>query len=496
VAVVLVATAATALLLATLGPGTGESPGERGLVGQDVGGGQILLPVYDVEGNRLSWKEFRHLQSNGHGSSAHNDMIVDPVTLSVRQPWPLYPADGVPALDRPAGPAALSLAWPTAQGYSTLILDLPAPGTYVFNLLAARSAVHDLESQRAARTDYVPSPAFLSAWRTARSELALAGSASTPSRQGVHGTRAYESAVRAEVLLLKEYGTQFARSRRDTFRPAWGVTFDRLNGASAGIASMRRMLRGDPGDGWVRIVFDRGRPASRYRDVVVRTHEAGLHVLGQFLDSSDLAAVGPRAWRERVADYVTTLPLVDEWEVGNEVNGRWLGTGVLDKISYAATYVKHHSRARTLLTLYWQLGEDDAAHSLFTWADRHLDPTVLGRIDDVGISVYPGQHPLGAAFDRVFRTLHQRFPAQRVLVSELGYGSAELSPFWWWGSPTDPGAGRTAVASLYTRAVLGYPYSGGGAYWWYYLTEAPVRSPVWSAIASAHATVTDSEAAQ
>lgn len=442
-----------------------------------------------MNGNPLSWKEFRQIQENGHGGDGDNDLLVEPDTLIVHREQPLYPVDGVPALDRPAGPAALSLAWPTSDGYSTLILDLPGPGSYVFNLLAARSAVAELETQLAARPGYAPGPAFRTARGSARDELALAESAPTPSLRAVHGTRAYEAAVHAQLLLLKEFGTQYAAAHRGAVRPVWGVTFDSTAGVAAGIASARAMLHGRAGDGWVRIVFDREQPASSYRDVVAQVRAAGLHVVGQFVDSSDLARVGQAAWERRVAEYVTTLPLVQEWEVGNEVNGSWLGGAVTDKVRYAAAYVKAHTDARTLLTLYWQLGEDDAAHSVFTWVDRRLDPDLLRSVDDVGLSVYPGEHPLGAAFDRVFRTLHRRLPAQHLLVSELGYGSPDLDRTWWWGSPSDVDAGQAAVADLYSRAALGYPYSRGGPYWWYFLTEGAPGSPVWSAIASAHAAV-------
>ncbi len=200
-------------------------------------------------------------------------------------------------------------------------------------------------------------------------------------------------------------------------------------------------------------------------------HALGIRVVGQLLDSSQLAAVSPAAWRGRVARYVTALPDVDSWEVGNEVNGNWVGADVREKVAFAAAYVKRHTHASTMLTLYWQLGEDDAAHSVFTWAAT-LPASTLRDVDEIGLSVYPEEHPLGAAFDRVFRTLHAAFPRQRLSVGELGYGDADLEHIWWWGSRDRPTtSGRAAVADLYARAVLGYPYSAGGTYWWYFRSE-------------------------
>jgi hypothetical protein len=221
----------------------------------------------------------------------------------------------------------------------------------------------------------------------------------------------------------------------------------------------------------VRLVFDLSEGPSYYTATVRAAHKAGIRVVGQFLDSSDMARVSQKQWQRRVARFVTGLPDVDTWEVGNEANGNWLGSGVGAKIAYAAAYVKAHTRASTLLTLYWQLGEDDAEHSLFTWASS-LPQSTVRNLDQIGLSVYPEDHPLGAAFDRVFRTLHEAFPRQRLAITELGYWSADTGHAWWWGSRDDPtGKGRQAVADLYTRAVFGYPYSAGGTYWWYFLEE-------------------------
>jgi hypothetical protein len=37
--------------------------------------------------------------------------------------------------------------------------------------------------------------------------------------------------------------------------------------------------------------------------------------------------------------------------------------------------------------------------------------------------------------------------------------------------------------------MMGYSYSGGGAYWWYYLTEALPKNQLWSTLAGIHAQV-------
>jgi hypothetical protein len=450
---------------------------------------QVVLHAYDAAGTRLTWTAFRALESNGKGGNGINDMLLDPATLQVTKGWPLFKAStNDPAFIWPGKPTSLALAWPTSDGYSNLIVDFSQPGTYNFTYVAAKQLLAALDKAAAARSGYAPSAAYSQALATARSKLSSAASASTEASQGAFGAQALDATVKAYTLLLSEYGIQYAKAQRATFRPDWGVTFDSVPGQSA-FDSVRDLVGGDPRDGIIRIVFDKAQPASYYVGAVNTAHATGLRVVGQILDSSEMAGDLP-SFQQRVQSYVATLPTVDTWEVGNEVNGSWLGTDVAAKVAYAADYVKKHTRARTLVTLYWQLGEDDVAHSMFNWAAANLPASTLANVDDIGMSVYVEDHPMGAAFDRVMSTMHATFPGQRIGVTELGYWNADLGHTWWWGSSTDgTGAGRLAVAKLYQSAVMGYPYSAGGTFWWYYLQEGATKGPVWSTLAGVHTAV-------
>ena len=127
---------------------------------------------------------------------------------------------------------------------------------------------------------------------------------------------------------------------------------------------------------------------------------------------------------------------------------------------------------------------------MYTWAKRNLPSSLLSQVDDLGISLYPEDHPMGVTFDRALSILHSLFPSQRIEITELGYWSADLGHTLWWGSQTDgTGTGRQAVANLYQAAVMGYSYSGGGAYWWYYLEEALPKNALWSTLAGIHSKV-------
>ena len=76
--------------------------------------------------------------------------------------------------------------------------------------------------------------------------------------------------------------------------------------------------------------------------------------------------------------------------------------------------------------------------------------------------------------------LHRRLPDKRDLISVLGYATLDGEPIWWWGSSRDArGVARRSVARFYLAAVMAFPFTGGGTYWWYFLDDAPRRGPLW-----------------
>jgi hypothetical protein len=203
-----------------------------------------------------------------------------------------------------------------------------------------------------------------------------------------------------------------------------------------------------------------------------------------------------------------------EWVVEDDPEGI-LGSG--EYIHYAADYIKNVKKLkkRTLLTLYWQFGNlKSPKFSVFEWLDKTFKGTgkpLSGKqqlFDDIGISLYPDKTPMGYAFDRVMTTLRAYFPipSQRIMITELGYWPehrtdpvCQYGHLWRMGAVPgvgdgDPGrdAMRGEVAQFYQAAVLGYPYSGGGTYWWYYLQEKgseTKRGAVWNALHSLYQTI-------
>ncbi len=468
--------------------GVAAAPGRR------AGAGIIRLTGYTRDGQPLTWSAFRARQTNGHPSTAANDMLLDSATLQIVTPWPVREVDGWPTLRRPAGRVSLSLAWPLPDGYSTLIVDLPGPGTYDFHRLAAQQVLADIDTRLRSAPGLVASPRITALRARAHRELASpGGSEADPGAPGTSGGSeadrgrraaiALDDAATAAAALMVDAGRQTDRDAPDP-DVYWGFTLTSRTRGHTDVASVADLMAGRRTRGAVRLVFDAADDPDAYRDRVRAAQQRGLIVVGQLLDSSQLRAMPAARWRERVRAYVAALPTVEVWEVGNEINGNWLGRDAVEKVRYAAGYVRRHTTARVLLTLYWDLGESDPQDSLFTWLRDRLTPADAALIDEVGLSVYPQVHPLGIALDRVVQRLRDVFPGTRVSITELGYGAPDLQQIWTAGPPgASRDAARAYLARLYGVAIRGYRPSGGGPYWWYFTQDAPPGSPLWHTFA-------------
>ena len=462
--------------------GTAQSNGAR----QFDASRRVVLLAFDTHANRLDWNAFRQLEENGQGSSGGDDALLDPTTLIVTKNYPLYSSNGSssgdPALTLPAhGAAALSLAWPTSSGYSDLILGLPGSGgTYDFDELAAAQVLGDIGASLAGRPWYHEGTKFAGLYASAQNEYARAQRTKNESQSGAFFARSLDAGVSAETLLLAQAGIAYAATHSRSLE--WGATFDTITG---GIADLKTAAHLYPQNGWLRVCFDPGEKPSYYAAEIAHAHALGLHVVGQILDSSEMRRWSVAAFERRTREYVGALPDVDEWETGNEVNGNWLGSiqSVVAKTTYASRYVKAHTHARVLVTLYWELGDGPAVNAIFNWAHANLG-SFAGYVDDLGISLYPRQNPMGEPFDRVVGALHAAYPNQRIMITELDY---DRGPGWWWGSRDSIAPqGRAAVAKLYQSAIMGYSYSGGGTFWWYFVEEVSRENPLYRTLKSVY----------
>ena len=132
----------------------------------------------------------------------------------------------------------------------------------------------------------------------------------------------------------------------------------------------------------------------------------------------------PEAYQARTVEYVDAMPNdVDVWEIGNEINGEWLGdtASVVAKMTGAFDYLKKSEKV-TALTLYYNQGcFDNADHEMFTWATANVPQSMKDGLDYVLVSYYEDDcNGLQPNWPQVFTRLAAMFPNSKVGFGECG----------------------------------------------------------------------------
>ncbi|WP_136313744.1 Tat pathway signal sequence [Actinomyces procaprae] len=439
------------------------------------GGGLVLLDVAAPDGTVLDLAGLLTVQTNGAGQELRDDALLDATTLELVELAPLKRhAEATAALELPATPVCLTLSWPTGHGYSALFADLPGPGHYALAELAARglhTAQEDIQAQLRQTADSTRVGTIDALRNRTAQALQDCEAAATHAERAVLANAALEAATAAQ---LAQDDTAALLGPDDamlgvtfTAPPAPGdsdLAVDRLAGAG------RRPL--------VRIVVedaDDREEIGRWRRCVDELHRAGALVMVQACDSQALTDYDEAAWEQRISALITAFPDADAWETGNELAGEWTGPHAVERTVQAARALAADpatAAAPRVLTLYYQLGQGTQEESVISWAATNLGEELTGLTDVVGLSVYPQWHPLGAGARRVLEALGRVAGDLPVALTELGYGAEDLDDGpWWFGSATDTGAGREAVARHLTAVALGQPRAWAAPLWWYYLQD-------------------------
>lgn len=220
-----------------------------------------------------------------------------------------------------------------------------------------------------------------------------------------------------------------------------------------------------------RVVFDIRRQAITYVPALREIHTLSF-VMGELVDSVSVASTSVDAYAARTSDYLTELSdFVDIWEIGNDVNGEWLGPGdkVEAKISAAYALVKERDK-RTALTLYYNQGcVQNPEHEMFAWAQRHLPAELRGGLDYVWVSYYEQRcHGAEPDWSQVFTRLHELFPH-----AKLGIGGCGTS---------DPAQKAELVEHFYGLDVDVPSFVGGYFYWYFREDMQPSSAPLWTVL--------------
>jgi hypothetical protein len=259
-------------------------------------------------------------------------------------------------------------------------------------------------------------------------------------------------------------------------------------------------------EGIDRVFLAGGLDASAYVEPVgnIAPH---AFVMGELLDSLYVGGYDVDQYRARACEYRGTLgQLVELWEIGNEVNGEWLGEGVLEKLAAAAevfaadaagfatlcpgfTLRADERPFRIAMTFYYNGPYDggvptagncwsDPGHAMERWVDDgfatagavgteriapYLDVVLVSYYEDDCDGIQPEWGP-------VFEHLGTVFPG-----AALGFGECG----------TENAAAKAAYVERYYEGMdlanpeygnmhVAHPRFVGGFFWWYFSDDFAV----------------------
>ncbi|MER5865332.1 hypothetical protein [Kitasatospora sp. NPDC002040] len=257
-----------------------------------------------------------------------------------------------------------------------------------------------------------------------------------------------------------------------------GVTLDDVSRLPELVASLKAL----PQRPTERIVFDPGTDPSAYTAAVDALHPIS-YLMAQPMDSTSVGGTSLTDLHDRTADLLARFgPQIDIWEVGNEVNGEWLGrtADVTAKVSDTYRQVVA-AGGRTALTLYYNPGcAEDQAHRMLPWTKENVPQDLKNGLDYVLVSYYEddcnGYRPPIDEWNAVFTELAGLFPHARVGFGENGTDEH---------APLDT---KLEQLTHYYALPVTAPRYLGGHFWWYYAEDMlpyPPANDLWTALAAA-----------
>lgn len=235
-----------------------------------------------------------------------------------------------------------------------------------------------------------------------------------------------------------------------------------------------------------RIVFDNDVAAAEYHDPdndVVGNIKNVSFVMGEILDSSAMEKYSVKKYLDRTKEYLDEFgDIVDIWEIGNEVNGEWLGSisDVIEKIEGAYDLVQEWEvtngrNLTTALNLYYNKScyDDNLKHEMFTWVNNaNLSAEMKNGLDYVLFSYYEDDcndvvHT-EAEWQLVFDELHAIFPSSKLGFGEVG---------------TENLAKKAEYMHRYYELDIKGDYFIGGYFWWWYKQDCvPKTTELWDTL--------------
>lgn len=255
--------------------------------------------------------------------------------------------------------------------------------------------------------------------------------------------------------------------------PLYGVTMDdisRLTDITTSLSKLSKMPT-------TRIVFDEYVAPSYYRNAAVAINKVS-YVMGEILDSFYVNTLTVPGYIDRTNQYLNALSdVVDIWEIGNEINGEWLGNNadVVAKMTGAYDLVKAQNKTAALTLYYNKDCWSRKSNEMFTWANANIPTRMKQGLDYVLISYYEADcNNLKPDWPTVFRQLAVMFPNSKIGFGEIGSTSR---------------TGKADYLTRYYTMKINEPKYVGGYFWWYGRQDfVPYTKSMWSTLNTAIST--------
>jgi hypothetical protein len=239
------------------------------------------------------------------------------------------------------------------------------------------------------------------------------------------------------------------------------------------LAALGSAIGGKP---WVRFVIDNGSSASvgNYT-AAYNALSSYANIMWEICDSSYVQGTSQATYSQITSNFLAAFPGSALWEVGNELNGEWLGGKSYNSAvglanppvakAYASWKLVHNAGKQSALTLYYEPSQTVTnGYDMVTWAQKNFAslPDMAQGLNKVLVSYYEVDNenvrPTLAQWSSIFQGLRSVFPN-----AALGFGEFGLS---------NPATSSTLAKA---QSIMTYYYGlrpavfnwWGGGFWWY-----------------------------
>lgn len=252
-----------------------------------------------------------------------------------------------------------------------------------------------------------------------------------------------------------------------TDQKLYGVTLSSVTRLPETVEALSRL----PQKPIARIVFDPWIYPETYNDAIFQINRVSF-IMGEILDSYSFEQYDLKNYKERVKMYLNYYPdKVDIWEIGNEVNGDWLGDtkDVVSKITAGYDLVKA-AKQKTAMTFYYNYNcTEDPNSEMFNWIQKNIRYNIRNGLDYVFVSYYEDDCvTVQPDWDKLFKYLQVMFPNAKLGIGECG--------------ARDKGNSEEYMRKFYAINVQNQNFVGG-YFWWYFKRDCvPYTKPGWNTL--------------